>query len=264
MDDIGVVTPELMRAMVDDFRRRQQLAPHVQSNYPYRRPIDEPSPHRVFVKNTSSEVCPAFGCMQITGTEVVAGITVVKVTKPTTTDGEYLFNSQFSIAAGENGWAFRFGVVVMLGDGTAPTAANAEYLPVVASWSITEGSGPFVVFGEHNVVTDALIGRFIGGGGGGGRIWFTVVSMDCEQSPWVLTVEVTYYSGGCEVAIPGADQYDGYVEVENFCDIADHFTPETIVGKSGSASQAYSRDGYSGNCEPVWLLDDICGDPVCQ
>lgn len=43
MNDVGVVTPELMRAMVDDYRRRQMLAPQIQANYPQRRSTYEPS-----------------------------------------------------------------------------------------------------------------------------------------------------------------------------------------------------------------------------
>ena len=164
MDDIGVVSPELMRAMVDDFRRRQQLQPHISQNYPQRRPIDEPSPHRVFVRNDSAETCPAYGCLQITGVAVVGGMTVITIDKPSTLTGEYLFNSPYPIAAGGNGWAYRYGIVIALGNGTAPTAVNVTYQPVVSTWTIEESAGGFfTVFGEHNVATDAVIGRFDGG-----------------------------------------------------------------------------------------------------
>jgi len=162
-EDIGVVSPELMRAMVEDFRRRQQLAPQIAQNYPQRRTIDEPSPHRVFVRNDSNETCPAYGCQQITGVAVVGGRTVVTINKPTTLTGEYLFNSPYPIAAGENGWAYRYGLVIALGNGTPPTAANVMYKPVVATWTIEEGGSLFTVFGEHNVATNAVIGRFDGG-----------------------------------------------------------------------------------------------------
>ena len=161
MDEIGVFTPEQARQLWQWYQTAKQHQPHIQQNFPIRRTIDEPSPHRVFVKNTSGEECPAFACMKITGVEIVGGITTVTIDKPDTTDGEFLFNCQFAIADGENGWAFRYGIVIALGDGVAPTAANVKYQPAVGTWTIEESEGGFfTVFGEHNVVTDAVIGRF--------------------------------------------------------------------------------------------------------
>jgi hypothetical protein len=74
MDQIGVFTPEQARELWQDYQSRKQLNPQVSKNYPERRPIDEVSPHRVFVKNTSGETCPAYGCLQITGVEIVGGL----------------------------------------------------------------------------------------------------------------------------------------------------------------------------------------------
>ena len=100
--------------------------------------------------------------------------------------------------------------------------------------------------------------------GGGKRILdieFTVISMDCYSDPWILTVEVTYFTGGCTASIPGADPYTGYVEVENRCNIANHFTAENIVGLTGTATYRYPRTG--SYCTPAWRLDDICGEGEC-
>lgn len=165
MDSIGVFTPEQARLLWQDYQTRRQLQPHVTQNFPQRRPIDEVSPHRVFVKNDSGEEIPAYACLKITGTETVGGRTAITVDQPDSTTGEFLFNSQYAIAIDAVGWAYRFGVVVMLGDSGTPSAANVHYRPVAATWTIEEGSGPFIVFGTHNVTTDALIGRFAGGGG---------------------------------------------------------------------------------------------------
>lgn len=175
MEKIGVVSPEVMREMYQWYLTQKQLPAQQTRHYPQRRPIEDVSPHRVFVKNTEAEVIPAYACMRVTGTEVVAGRTTVTVEKPTSTDGEFLFNSQYEIpvaATGVSGvgWAYRYGVVVMLGD--QPTAAGAEYLPIVGSWEIEEGSGPFVVYGAHGdgggsgsgSGSGELIGRFAGGG----------------------------------------------------------------------------------------------------
>lgn len=178
MEEVGAFTPDQARLLWLDYQERKQLNPQISQNFPQRRRLDEPSPHRVFVKNDSGEEVPSFGCMEITGTEEVGERTLVTVTKPTGTDGEYLFNSQFPIAIGENGWAYRFGVVIMLG---TPPADIAQYRPIVSSWNVEEGSGPFVVFGEHTVVSGALIGRFVGGGSGG-VIEYKIVSTSTKSS----------------------------------------------------------------------------------
>lgn len=172
MNELAGFTPEQGRLLWQWYLTSRQQQPHIQQNYPQRRPIDEVSPHRVFVLNTEAEVIPPYACMRVTGVDVVGGQTVVKVEKPSSTDGEFLFNCQFEIpVAGESsagvGWAYRYGVVVMQGNGTPPTAENVQYVPVVDSWEIEEGSGPFVVFGEHNVGTGTLIGRFAMTAGGG-------------------------------------------------------------------------------------------------
>ena len=101
---------------------------------------------------------------------------------------------------------------------------------------------------------------------GGGRralqdIEFTVISMDCTSEPWILLVEPTWYTGGCTAPIPGADPYTGYVEIQNRCNIADHFSDVNIVGLSGTATYRYPRTG--SYCTPAWRLDDICGDSEC-
>ena len=203
---------------------------------------------------------PAYGCGRITGTETVAGRTTVTIEKPTSTDGEFVFNSQFEIAAGSVGWGYRYGIVVMLGDGVAPTAANVEYSPVVSSWDITEASGPFVVFGEDIDATDGLIGRFAGGGGGTHRIYFEVTGYECISDTEVeLTVTAIWYTGGCTATIPGFDSYDEATVIDP-CGKALFFAAADLIGKNGFATYMYPR---TGTCTPRWLLDDLCGQPEC-
>jgi len=266
MDEIGVFTPEQSRLLWQDFLKRKQANSQLQANYPQRRPIDEPSPHRVFVRNDSGETCPAYGCMQVTGVAIVGGQTVVTCTKPTTTAGEYLFNSPYPIADGENGWAYKFGVVIALGNGTPPTAPNVIYQPVVSTWTIEEGGSLFTVFGEHNVIADAVVGRFTGGTGGTHEIWFEIISVYCpSETETILTVNPTWYTGGCTAAIPGADSY-GYVEVYDVCSILDYYTATWLDGsvdgitKHGRATYMYPR---TGTCTPKWLVDTICESPEC-
>lgn len=106
--------------------------------------------------------------MQITGTAVYGERTVVNVTKPTTTDGVYLVNSPYEIAIDAAGWAYRFGVVVMLGD--PPSEVGALYEANPGAWTVVEGSGPFVVYGDYEITPEstvaAVIGTFSSGNGG--------------------------------------------------------------------------------------------------
>ncbi len=164
MTEIGFLSPENMRLLWQDYLERKQLAPRQQRNFPQRRIIDEPSPHRVFVRNDSGEEIPAYGCMEVTGTDTVGSRPVVTVEKPTLANDEFLFNSQFPIASGANGWAYRLGVVVMLGSG----ADNTRYIAQSGSWEITAGDGPFFVFGEYE--TGTLIGRIGASAGGADEI----------------------------------------------------------------------------------------------
>lgn len=266
MQRIGVVSPEQMHAMWQDYLTRQQLAPKIRYNFPQRTPIDEVSQHRVKVKNDSSEVIPAFACMRITGVEEINGQTCIKVEKPTSTDGEFLFNSQFAIAvaAGDElgvGWAYRHGVVAMLGD--APTEPGAAFGPTVGSWEIEEGGDKFVVFGRHDFSDRALVGRFNGGGGGGHTIWFTIDSVLCPDTDYVyettLVVTATWYTAGCSKTPPGAND-DGTYNVYDLCNYLNGLTPTDLISGTGRATYHYPLTGY---CEPRWIIDDLCPQPEC-
>jgi hypothetical protein len=266
MDQIGVFTPEQARELWQFYQSQKQLPAQLTKSFPQRRPIDEVSPHRVFVRNTEAETIPPFACMQITGTAVYSERTVVNVTKPTTLDGEYLFNSPYQIEAGAAGWAYRFGVVVMLG--TAPSEANAFYQPIVDSWEIEEGSGPFTVFGTYEITpestTAALIGRFGSSGGGGGEtIWFTITDVLCPESDYVaettLVATATWYSQSCTGTPPGAE-YGGEYHVYDLCNYLSGLTPTDLVGTTGRATYMYP---LTGGCEPKWVIDDLCAQPEC-
>jgi hypothetical protein len=158
MSEIGALPPESLRMLWMDYLERKQQAPQIQQNFPQRRIVDEPSPHRVFIRNDSGETMPAFGCGQVTGTADVGGVTCVTIEKPADACGEYVFNSEFEIADGANGWAYRFGIVPMLGTGTLSQCGR--YAPVADSWSIANGPGPFVVYGQYD--TGIAYGRIVG------------------------------------------------------------------------------------------------------
>lgn len=266
MDPIGAFSPEQARLLWQDYLSRQQLQPQLTKNFPQRRPIDEVSPHRAFVLNSDTyEEIPPFACMQITGTSVFGGRTVITVEKPTTLDGEYLFNSPYQIEAGAAGWAYRFGVVVMLG--AAPSEVNAAYQPIVGSWEIEEGGGPFTVFGTYEITpestTAALIGRFGSAGGGGETIWFRITDVLCPETDYVsettLVVTATWYTGGCSKVPPGAE-YGGEYYVYDLCNYLYGLTPTDLVGTTGRATYMHP---LTGACEPKWIIDDLCASPVC-
>ena len=107
-----------------------------------------------------------------------------------------------------------------------------------------------------------------GGGGTGGthEIWFTIISVECvSATEMILTVNPTWYTGGCTAAIPDADSY-GYVEVHDPCEMLLYYRPEWLDGtedgipKTGRATYMYPR---TGDCIPLWLVDTICGTPEC-
>lgn len=251
MERIGVVSPEQMHAMWQDYLTRQQLAPQIRYNYPQRRPVEDVSPHRVKVKNTTSEVIPAFACMRITGVEDIGGQTCIKVEKPTSTDGEFLFNGPFPIAipadATEDapeelgvGWAFRHGVITMLGD--APTYAGAMYGPTVSSWEISEGGGAFVVYGRQDISSRALLGQI------GTRKLMVVLDADLPAATHALT-------GGssCLATICRWNSADG--------DAIERGTQITVWNHAESTSHAEDTYGgaewiaghwhFLGDCDPM-------------
>jgi len=197
--EAALFTPEQGRLLWQDYLRRQQLPAQQTQSFPQRRILDEPSPHRAFIYNTENETIPAYACMRVIGTRNINNVTAINVEKPSSLDGEFLFNGQYPIAAASEtetgvGWAYRFGVVIMLGD--APTEPGVQYQPIIGSWEIEEGSGPFVVYGRHraNENTDdrALIGRFAGGGSGGGH---TICPCSCIPAGDILVggIETTMH-----------------------------------------------------------------------
>jgi hypothetical protein len=204
--------------------------------------------------NTSGEAVPAYGVVQFR-TNFDAGYNQAK--KPDGSPGLYFANGGVEIADTKTGESLtwnRARLVKLDGDPTVGTIVG----PTAGSWAMSEGGDGFVVMHQQIDGVGAVVQ--VGGGSGAKDIEFVVVSMDCDVDPWELTVEVTWYTGGCDAEIPGADPETGYVVVENRCDIAKYFTPVTIVGKTGTATYRYPRNGY---CQPAWRLDDICGEPEC-
>ena len=266
-------SPEQGRLLWQDYLTRQQHAPKIRYNFPDRKPLDEVSPHRVKVKNTGTEVIPAFACMRIIGVEDIAGNTCIRVEKPTTTDGQFLFNGPYEIAVPADatdikpaqlgvGWAYRHGVGTMLGD--EPTEPGATFGPIVDSWEIEEGGDQFVVFGRHDFSDRALVGRFNGGGSTTHEIFFQIESVICDEfGAKTLYVTALWYDGGCTKNIPGEDDY-GQIEVIDPCNELAFYAEQWLSSGSvtGWAKRMHPRGAEY--CEPQWLVRSICGVPECS
>jgi hypothetical protein len=156
MTDIGFLTPQQARETWDTIKllRSSGLLRNLSKSS---RP-DDPGIHPVWVKNTSGEEIPPFACMQVAGTTVVGELTYVEVTKPTTIDGNYIFNHDNAIASGGYGMILPWGVVRMLG--TTAAVENGRYGATVSAWTIqVEPGGPFVVYGDDNTATNVHRGR---------------------------------------------------------------------------------------------------------
>ena len=105
--------------------------------------------------------------------------------------------------------------------------------------------------------------QFHGGSGGGHSIWFTIDSVLCPDTDYVteetLVVTAEVYSGGCNKTPPGAND-DGTYNVYDFCSEFNGLTPSELVGTRGKASYGYP---LTGDCEPKWYIDFLCGLPQC-
>lgn len=103
-----------------------------------------------------------------------------------------------------------------------------------------------------------------GTGGGGNTIWFTIDEVLCpdgyEVTEKTLVVTPTWYTGGCDAAIPEQDPYTGTVNVYDICSYLDYHVDAELPGTVGRATYMYPR---TGTCEPRWILDDLCHQPEC-
>lgn len=270
MAEIGVFTPEQARLLWQDYLTRQQLQPSRARNLPERRNVSEVSPHRVFIKNTEAETIPPYACVQITGVEVVGGRTALTVAKPTTTDGDYLFNSQYEIkqvADGQLGvgWAYRYGVVIALGD--EPSEVGEVYQPIVDSWEIEAGGDLFEVYGRHDAASRALIGRFAFAGGGATNAIIghgVITQAVCDE--YYVEVDpdaATTWVNGCQ-QLPVDDTYDGTIRIYDPCpDVTGKMAGWTEAELLGAVVQFYEAcNMYTG--EEKYFIIDICVGLTCD
>jgi hypothetical protein len=105
--------------------------------------------------------------------------------------------------------------------------------------------------------------QFHGGSGGGHTIWFTISDVLCPDTDYVtettLVVTATWYAAGCRKTPPGANN-DGTYYVYDICNYLSGLTPTDLAGTVGRATYHYP---LTGDCEPRWLIDDLCAQPEC-
>lgn len=105
--------------------------------------------------------------------------------------------------------------------------------------------------------------QFHGGSGGGHTIWFTIDSVLCPETDYVaettLVVTATWYTNGCSRTPPGAND-DGTYNVYDLCSYLSGLTVEDLTGGVGRATYHYP---LTGECEPRWIIDDLCPSPEC-
>lgn len=105
--------------------------------------------------------------------------------------------------------------------------------------------------------------QFHGGSGGGHTIWFTIDSVLCPETDYVaettLVVTATWYTNGCSKTPPGAND-DGTYNVHDLCSYLSGLTVEDLTGGVGRATYHYP---LTGDCEPRWIIDDLCPSSEC-
>jgi hypothetical protein len=164
----------------------------------------------IFVRNDSGEQVPAFACLQSTGTVESGGQNYIKIDKPadtTGTSGAYLFNGVAPIEPGGFGVAHDGPVVRML---SSTSTSGAKLVPVVGSWTVAAGDGPFTAIGADDIGS-GVIRASVAGIGGGGAIFYGF-TLSSSGFLTTTTATATIYaltgSGFGSIIESGATIYD--------------------------------------------------------
>lgn len=106
-------------------------------------------------RNDSGETCPAYACMEITGTVELDGINYVKITKPSALTKRYLFNGHIEVADGDCGKA-QWGPTYRVYKNSGTVTLNNRWRPTVNQWYLTKGAGHYIVIGEDDVESNVF------------------------------------------------------------------------------------------------------------
>ena len=275
MTSIGVFTPEQARMLWQDYLARQQLPPQQTQHFPQRRPVDDVAQHRVLVKNTTEEEIPQFACMRVTGVSLVGDRTVIEVEKPSSTDGEFLFNCEYAIPVEDTeadppqsgvGWAYRYGIVRAIReepedpDYPPDIEPNSLWGPIVDSWAIAPDGTLFTVFGRDDRNENGLIGRFAGGGAIGG---FAIVIPTGEPVPGIGAicdaVLAEVFTSSCGSGVAAGDIIQIWDLCRNWLNLPVELMTETsfYVQKVKVHEDEYNRPpALEGDCR--WVVTGMC------
>jgi hypothetical protein len=103
-----------------------------------------------------------------------------------------------------------------------------------------------------------------GGSGGGHTIWFTINDVLCTESDYVeettLVATAIWYNQSCTNTPPGAND-DGTYDIYDLCNYLNGLTPEDLIAGTGRATYQYP---LTGECQPRWIIDDLCPQPECD
>lgn len=226
---IGYLSPEKMRLVWETIKEIRSSG--LLKNSSAGRIADDPGLHQVRVYNNSGEEVPEFACMQIVDTEIVEDVTYLKITKPTSTTGKYIFNNASKIAIGSRGIGHTWDIVRMLGSGAATPLAS--YGATVGAWTIQEQSGgPFTVYGD-----DAVSGVYKG------RIESTGTSdVEIVEFEFDTPYEAEDVPALCSDRIPTEEAYHSVTVVKHLC---------------GKSSPAFGEvDGHINVYDDLSLLTD--------
>lgn len=108
----------------------------------------------VYIKNTESNVIPAFGCVEVVGT-VDETQNYIQVKKPTSSGVLFLFNSHYEIEANGYGVAQQ-GPVYRCYKSTGTVTLGNRWAPTASQYYLTKGGGQFVVVGSDDIGTDVF------------------------------------------------------------------------------------------------------------
>lgn len=113
----------------------------------------------ILVKNTETNVIPAYGCMEVTGTVDESGQSYVTVKRPTSAGTLFLFNGHYEIEASGYGEAQR-GDLLRVYKSTGTLTLGNRWRPTSGQYYLTKGIGHYVVYGADDIGTDVFRVRF--------------------------------------------------------------------------------------------------------
>jgi hypothetical protein len=211
--------------------------------------------------NRSGETVPAYGCIQVTGTEEIGGQNYLVGEKPADSNGTagwYVFNSHCVVEDGDRGTCNDGVLVRALSEGSLN--AGDKVSPKADSWYVESGS-LFPVAGPDDIKQDCYKIFVTGGGGGGQEVMFTIsevygtatrASDHCDDRlrDAKNKYKATCVKVSCGSAAPATDE-NGEFEVHDYLGFLTGRDESDVIGKTGLASYMGDCDGY-GDCE--WVI----------